>query len=260
MAVHDRLRQAGRARGEEDVERVGERQRVERERPPARRGARPTRPRPGSRRAAAYGTSTTGSRLGSPRGSRRRLAPVDVLVAVAVAADREQHLRLELAEPVEDAADAELRRARRPDRAEARGREERDERLGDVREVGDDAVAGADAEPLQAGARARDLVAELAERQLDGLARLRVRDDRDGVDVLVAAEHVLGVVQPRAGEPLGAGHLARAEHALVRGVRADLEELPDRRPEALEVGDRPAPQLVVAREVEAALAARASSR
>ena len=184
------------------------------------------------------------------------LAAVDELVAPAVAGDREQHLRLELPEPVEHAAHAELRRARRPDRAEARGREEGDERLRDVRQVRDDPVAGPDAEPLQARARARDLLAELAERELRRLARLRVRDDGDRVHVLVAAEHVLGVVQPRAGEPLRAGHLARAEHALVRRVRADLEVVPDRRPEALEVGDRPAPERVVVREVEAALAAQ----
>ena len=87
-------------------------------------------------------------------------------------------------------------------------------------------------------------------------ARLRARDDRHRARVLVATDHVLGVVQPRAREPLRARHLARPEHALVRRVRADLEVLPDRRPEALEVGDRPAPQGVVVVEVEAALAAQ----
>ena len=138
------------------------------------------------------------------------LAAVDVLVAVAVAGDREQDLRLELAEPVEHAARPELGRAGRPDRAEAGGREERDERLRDVRQVGDDPVAAAHAEPLQPGARPGHLLAQLAERQLERVARLRAGDDRDGVHVLVAAEHVLGVVQPRAGEPLRARHRVRA--------------------------------------------------
>src|SRR6185503_2242137 len=76
-------------------------------------------------------------------------AAVDLLVAEAVAGDREEDLRLELAEPVEDAPRTELGGARRPDSAEAGGGEERDERLGDVRQICDDAVSPADAEPLE---------------------------------------------------------------------------------------------------------------
>ena len=45
-------------------------------------------------------------------------------------------------------------------------------------------------------------------------------------------EDVLGEVEPGAGEPLRAGHRARAEHALVRARREHVEPLPDRRPEA----------------------------
>ena len=183
------------------------------------------------------------------------LAPVDVLVSPDVTGGGEQQRGLELAEPVADAAHAELERARRPDRAEARRGEERDERLRDVGQVRDDAVAGIDAEPLHARARTRDLVAEIAEGQLDRVARLRVRDDRDDVHVLLAADHVLRVVQPRAGEPLRSRQRARAEHALVRRVRADLEEVPDGSPEPFEVGHRPAVELVVVGEVEAALGA-----
>ena len=101
---------------------------------------------------------------GGEGGADRRhlLAAVDRAVAEAVAADRQQHRRLELREAVDDAARAELGRAARPDRAEARRRRERHERLGDVRQVRDDAVARADAEPHEAGPRARDLLAELA--------------------------------------------------------------------------------------------------
>ena len=93
---------------------------------------------------------------------RHLLAAVDRAVAEAVAADRQQHRRLELHESVDDAAGAELGRAARPDRPEARRRRERHQRLGDVRHVGDDAVARADAEPHEAGPRARHLLAELA--------------------------------------------------------------------------------------------------
>ena len=179
VAVDDRLRQAGRARREQHEQRVVEGDRLERERPglgeqlvpgDARRAPRARRRGRGRRGAASAG------RRGS---SATSLAAVDRAVAVAVAADRQQHRRLELREAVDDAARAELGRAARPDRAEARGRRERDERLGDVRQVGDDAVARADAEPHEAGPRARDLLAQVGERQLDRVARLRVRDDRD---------------------------------------------------------------------------------
>ena len=219
VAVHDRLREPGRARGEEHVERVRERQRLELERPLARPGARPRRQRVGEP-ALRVRDFDDGLEAREPLAHRGDLlATVDQPIAPAVAGDGEQELRLELAEPVEDAADAELRRARRPDRAEARAGEEGDERLRDVRQVGDDAVAGADAEPLQPGAGAGDLVAELAERQLERLARLRVRDDRDRVEVVVAPDHVLGEVQPRAREPLRARH-RRASRARARRARA----------------------------------------
>ena len=83
-----------------------------------------------------YGTCTTCRRRGQRGADRRDLvAAVDRAVAEAVAADRQQHGRLELREAVDDAARAELGRAARPDRAEARRRRERHQRLGDVRQV-----------------------------------------------------------------------------------------------------------------------------
>ena len=227
----------GGARREEDVERVRERHRLELERAVLRQQLVP-RERVGEHvvGAARVGDVDDGLQARQPLAHRGHLlAAVDELVAPAVAGDGEQHLRLELAEAVRRRCGRRTPAGTSPRRAEARGREEGDERLGDVRQVGDDAVAGADAEPLQAGAGARDLLAQLAEGELAWPARLRARDDRDRAGVLVAAEHVLGVVEPRAGEPLGARHLARAEHPLVRRVRADLEEVPERRPEALEV-------------------------
>ncbi len=159
--------------------------------------------------AAQVGHADDGLEARQPLPNRSHLlATVDVLLPVAVAGHGKEQLRLELAEPVQDAADAEFGWTRRPDRSQARGREKGDQRLGDVRKVGDDAVAWTDAEPLQTGSGARDLVAELAERELARLARLRVSDDGHLVEVLVATDHVLGVVQAGAREPLGARHLA----------------------------------------------------
>ena len=49
-------------------------------------------------------------------------------------------------------------------------------------------------------------------------------------------EDVLRVRQPRAGKPLGARHRPAAEHALVRRAGGDVEVLPQRAPEAFEIG------------------------
>ena len=58
--------------------------------------------------------------------SARRGDDVDRLAVVEVAVGGEQHLGLDLAEAVEHALHAEIGRARRPDRAEARRRQHRD--------------------------------------------------------------------------------------------------------------------------------------
>ena len=185
---------------------------------------------------------------------RHLLAPVDRAVAIAVATDRQQDGRLELHEAVDDAARAELGGAAREHRAEARRRRERHQRLGDVRHVGDDAVARADAEPLQPGAGARHQVAQLPEGHLDPVARLGVRDDGDLVSAVVGADQVLGEVEARAREPGRARHRIGRQRRRVRGVRLDLEEVPDRRPERGQVRDRPVLQVLVRGEREPALA------
>ena len=182
-------------------------------------------------------------------GADRRdlVAAVDRAVAVAVAGDGEQDRRLELREAVDHAARAELGRAAGPDRAQARGRGERDDRLGDVRQVGDDAVARPDAEPLESRARTRDLLAELAEREL---ARRRAsasgRRSRPCRRPRRRRRRCSAKLSRAPGNQRGAGHLVGREHGAVRRVRLDLEEVPDRRPEPLEVVDRPALQLLVA--------------
>ena len=142
------------------------------------------------------------AQAGEGGADRRHLrAAVDEAIAEAVAVDRQQDRRVELREAVDDAAGAELGRAARPDRADARGRGERDERLGDVRHVGDDALARPDAEPQETRAGARDLLAQIPEGELHALARLRVGDHRDRPGVVVLADEVLGEVEARAREP-----------------------------------------------------------
>ncbi len=170
---------------------------------------------------------------------------IDRALAIAVAGDRQQHLRLDHLETGDHAARTELRCAGSPHGADAGGCEERDQRLRDVGQVGDDAVARADPQPQEPGAGARDLLTKLTETELDWLTRLRVGTHRDTAGVLVAADRVFGVVQGRTGKPPCTGHLEVAQDLLVGRVRPELEEVPERAPEPLEVGNRPSPQLRV---------------
>ena len=157
----------------------------------------PSRPR--------YGSTNTCSGRSSPAELVDCGAAVEVLPAVAVPVDGEQHLRLDLREAVDDAADAELGRRRRPDRAERGAGEERRDRLGDVRQVRGDAVAAADAVCVQpariaaVAARSSPHVNSACVAQLGGV------HDRDRL-VVVAAEDMLGVGELGAREPPCAGH------------------------------------------------------
>ena len=70
---------------------------------------------------------------------------------------------------------------------------------------------------------------------------------------LSVPQHVLRVVQPGTGEPVGAGHGPGAEDRLGRRRGLDAAVVPDGLPEAVEVGDRPAPQRVVVAELVPAI-------
>ena len=133
-AMDDALGDAGRARRVEDVERMVERQRLEtRLAAAAAREARST----ARRRAGRPGTATlrrTGPRPSSRRsGSRVEDLPdsrqrVVRLSAVEIAVGRDEHSGLDLPEAIDHALHAEVGRAGRPDRANRRGAERRDDR------------------------------------------------------------------------------------------------------------------------------------
>ena len=239
VTVHDGLRQAGGTRGEQHVERVVEGHPVERE---GGGFGEELRPRRGLAHLVVPVVDPDDVAHGRQPGPDRREVGglVDVLGAVGVAADGDQDGGLDLGEPVDDAAGPELGSTGGPDRAQRGAGQERHQRLGDVRHVPGDPVAVADAQPDQPGASAADLVGEFAEGQLAAFTGLRVGDHRDGVAVLGQADHVFGVVQPRAGEPPGAGHLVGPEYLFVGAPY--VEVLPDRGPERVEVVDRPLPQ------------------
>ena len=231
LPLDDRLRQPGRPRRVEHPQRVVERDRLERERVVAEEAVLP---------AAAVEVAEPHDRRADLLADRRdRRAAVEVLAAVAVAVDREQHLRLDLGEAVDDAARAELRRGRRPHRAERRRGQERRERLRDVRQVRRDAVAAPDAAGGEPGADRRRLRPQPSPGPLAQLAQLRRVEERDAV-VRLAAEQPLGVVERRAREPHGAGHRrVRQDRAVVAELAVAL---PDQPPEPVEVLHRPAPE------------------
>src|SRR2546423_484040 len=62
----------------------------------------------------------------------------------------------------------------------------------------------------------------------------------------LAPQHVLRVVQPGPGEPLGPGHAPAAEDRGRRRRGLDAAVIPDRLPEAVEIGHGPAPQRGIA--------------
>jgi hypothetical protein len=97
-------------------------------------------------------------------------SPVEVLAPVAVAVDRQQHLRADLGEAVDDAARAELGGGARPDGSDAGHGEEGDERLGDVRHVGDHAVATGYPQGSQPARHGGHLRGELAPGDLGEVA------------------------------------------------------------------------------------------
>ena len=239
VAVHDRLGLAGGAGGEQHAQRVGERHRLELELAglgeqlvpaDARRAARPARTARGRRGAASA------ARRGSAATSR---AAVDVLVAVAVAGDGEQHRRLDLREPVDHAA-----RRRTPARSSPRSRP--GWRWRGTRPASPGCSAGTPTTrsprptPSRCSpARARATWSRSSPQvSSTAVAGLRVGDDRD-----------------RRRRPIGRGRRrARRSSAWRRGTTrapgisrrpstasygvcaADVEVLPDRRPEPVEVG------------------------
>jgi hypothetical protein len=216
---------ARRPRREEDEERVAERDGLEAE---WRRLGQELRPRDRAvGRLVVLAVRQVDDRFeaGKPLCDRGHLlAAVDVALAVAVARDGEQHPGLDLREAVYDGARPELRGAARPDRSEARRREEGDERLGDAREIGDDSVAAPDAEPLESRAGPRDLLAQLPERQVERRPRVGTAVHGDARGVGLPIEKVLRVVQACTWEPHRARHLRALEHALIRRGCANPED------------------------------------
>ena len=243
--VHDALRDAGRSRRIHDEQRGVERHAYEVERGA---GAAEVAVMHGVRQVRDAGRLADvwnhhhplhGWQLLEHAADRRER--VDGLAVVEIAVGGEEHARRHLAEAVEHAVDAEVGRARRPRRAEARRREHRHDRLRQVRHEAGDPVTRADAELAQPVGDACHFRAQLAVRQFTACAALVA--EHYGAVVVVTREQVLGEIEPRVLEPCGTGHpVAALQHR--RGARRvqHAGELHHRRPELLALLDRPAPQ------------------
>ena len=166
------------------------------------------------------------------------------LTGVPIAVGAKQHARLNLAEPVEHTVDAEVRRRRRPDRADTRRGEHRDHRLGNVRHESGDSIAHRDAEAAKRGGDARHLVVQLPIRQPPLRAVLIPEHQRFAL--VAIAKQVFGEVESRPDEPFWSEHGIRRCDAVAANedgpavvVGGDAAKLPDFAPELLEVANRP---------------------
>ena len=219
VPVHDRLRQPGRAGGEEHVQRVGERDRVELERARARRAARPSRscraahrrgrPRTGRGRRARATAVPRGPRPPARGGRRPCRRSGSRRSASSTFGSSCPNRSSTLRGPNSEAQVAQIA----PRLAVARNATSVSGMFGRYATTRSPRPTPSRCSPARARA---DLLAQLAEGQLERIARLRAGEDRDRAQVLVAPHGVLGVVQLRAGEPPAPGIASRGQHPLVR--------------------------------------------
>src|SRR5699024_4597065 len=136
-----------------------------------------------------------------------------------------------------------------PDGTERGGGEEGDESVVGIRQVADDTVALTDALIAQPASDGSNLATQLAPGGFGALAGFFDGDDGrfvgEGV-IKAGSQCVFGVVEPGPGEPGGPGHGPVGEDFVVGLVGDDVEEVPDRTPEPVEIADRPLPQIVIA--------------
>ena len=255
VAMHDGLGQPGGAGGVQHVKRMIEGHRVEQRvrRVSAFGVGKQLRPRDrplysvdiGLQVVQHHGGGDGGQR--SPNG-RHFFDPVHVLFTKAVAVDHEQHLGLDLAEPVHHRAGTELRGAGGPDGPQAGGGQEGHHRLGHVGQVGRHPVSRHHPGPAQPRPAARHLLGQLAVGEGGAGPGLGAPYQRHPVPVGRLGGYPQDgarVVDRGAFEPAGPWHHPRRQYRLVWGGRLDVKIAPDRRPEGGWLCHGPLPQLLV---------------
>ena len=167
------------------------------------------------------------------------------LAVVPVPVDGEEHARLDLAEAIEHALHAEIRRARRPHRAQARRAEHRDDRLGHVRRRTPRpgrlpphpalSARPRPATPPPPAPRARHAALALSSPRKTSASPLS--------SLAPPREQILGEVEARVGKPASRRASASGRRACAAPRSADdAREIPERAPERLALVVRPAPE------------------
>ena len=260
VAVHDGLGQAGGAAGIDDPQRVVKRQPHRFKRCgfsiisgcsacPACATSYRNRSIQIAQQQHMLQTGQPGTQLGQHAGA------VVVAPAVAHAVHADEHLGFDLAEAVEHRVRAHVGRADAPHRANAGSGQEGDHGLGHVGQVGGHAVARLHALGLEVQRERRHLAAQLGPGQFAVVAFFIAADDggqAGGVRRIDMAHHLAHVVHLGARKPLRTGHGVLGQHGRVGRGRLQVKVVPHALPEGIQIGDRPAPQRVVAVELQAA--------
>ena len=168
---------------------------------------------------------------------------IEVASGVGHAIAGNQHLGFYLPEAVEHCIGAHVRRADAPDRPDARRRQERDDRLRCIGQVGSDAVALLHAMVLQVQGHGSDLLAQLWParftrwRPAQGLL---VVTENGGHACRLGRRHVpqhlLGIVDPGPDKPSGIWHRGAIAHQAGARRRAQIEIIPNALPEGVQIG------------------------
>ena len=173
--------------------------------------------------------------IGDLRETRQRVMGLAVVV---IAFHGKQDRRFDLAEAVKHALGSEVRRTRRPDRANACGGQHENDGIGKIGHERRNAVATPDTVGLECLDGPGHGVVQLgvAEPPADPV----FAPEHDRGPVVSSPQQVLGIVQARIGKPFRAGHpVAVDQCAGASCLRHDLRKVPHRIPELFRFTNRP---------------------